>query len=124
MAFLVPFVAALRPGEPQALLKAGGLPSGIATAGSRRSVLSVGAAAAVGALWKGDHASAAATDGIIGEPVVSGGPLPLTVGLGTGPPYVQKDVELAIDAGYRLFDTAQECTPLPSSHTALAACHA
>ena len=68
--------------------------------------------------------AAAATDGIIGEPVVSGGPLPLTVGLGTGPPYVQKDVELAIDAGYRLFDTAQECTPLPSSHTALAACHA
>ena len=44
----------------------------------------------------------------IGEPVVSGAPLPLTVGLGTGPPYAQKDVEIAIDAGYRLFDTAQE----------------
>ena len=34
--------------------------------------------------------------------------MPLTVGLGTGPPYAQKDVEIAIDAGYRLFDTAQE----------------
>ena len=34
--------------------------------------------------------------------------MPLTVGLGTGPPYAQKYVELAIDAGYRLFDTAQE----------------
>ena len=76
--------------------------------GSRRSVLSGGVAAGFGALlWKGDVASAA-SDGNIGEPVVSGGSLPLTVGLGTGPPYVQKDVELAIEAGYRLFDTAQE----------------
>ena len=90
-------------------LEAGGLPGSIGTVGSRRSVLSVGAAATFGALWKGDRAFAAASDGNhIGEPVVSGGPLPLTVGLGTGPPYVQKDVELAIDAGYRLFDTAQE----------------
>ena len=32
----------------------------------------------------------------------------MTVALGTGPPYAQKYVELAIDAGYRLFDTAQE----------------
>ena len=59
----------------------------------------------------GDAASAASSDdtlGNIGEPVVSGGPLPLTVGLGTGPPYAQKYVESAIDAGYRLFDTAQE----------------
>ena len=90
-------------------LEAGGLPGSIGTVGSRRSVLSVGAAATFGALWKGDRAFAAASDGNhIGEPVVSGGPLPLTVGLSTGPPYVQKDVELAIDAGYRLFDTAQE----------------
>ena len=79
----------------QTKLEAGGLPGSIGTVGSRRSVLSVGAAATFGALWKGDRAFAAASDGNhIGEPVVSGGPLPLTVGLGTGPPYVQKDVEL------------------------------
>ena len=81
------------------------------SAASRRSVLSTSLAAA-GLLWKGDFAYAAASDGLslsnIGEPVISGAPLPLTVGLGTGPPYVQKDVEIAIDAGYRLFDTAQE----------------
>jgi len=40
--------------------------------------------------------------------VISGGQLPLTVALGMGPPYPQRYVELAIDAGYRLFDTAQE----------------
>ena len=83
--------------------------------GSRRSVLSGGVAAGFAALWNCEVASAAASDENgpfgktnIGEPVVSGGSLPLTVGLGTGPPYAQKYVELAIDAGYRLFDTAQE----------------
>ena len=83
--------------------------------GSRRSVLSGGVAAGFAALWNCDVASAAASGENdpfgktnIGEPVVSGGSLPLTVGLGTGPPYAQKYVELAIDAGYRLFDTAQE----------------
>ena len=73
-----------------------------AFASARRSVVSGGIAA--GFILQGGFASAAD----IGEPVVSGGPLPLTVGLGTGPPYFQKDVEIAIDAGYRLFDTAQE----------------
>jgi len=75
----------------------------------------VSVAAGIGALWTADPAIAvdsAANQSlpqvIIGEPVVSGGPLPLTVGLGTGPPYEQKYVEIAIDAGYRLFDTAQE----------------
>lgn len=80
----------------------------LAFVGSRRAVLSTGVAAGFGALWPAEFASAAASEGTIGEPVVSGGPLPLTVGLGTGPPYAQKDVEIAIDAGYRLFDTAQE----------------
>jgi len=79
---------------------------------SRRSVLSGSVAAGFGALCKGDVASAAPVNDPfqtnIGEPVISGGPLPLTVGLGTGPPYAQEYVELAIDAGYRLFDTAQE----------------
>mmetsp|Transcript_95285 Transcript_95285/g.188844 ORF Transcript_95285/g.188844 Transcript_95285/m.188844 type:complete len:493 (+) Transcript_95285:77-1555(+) len=74
---------------------------------SRRLVLS--GAVAAGVLWQRDFATAAA-DPIrtIGEPVISGGQLPLTVGLGMGPPYTQRYVELAIDAGYRLFDTAQE----------------
>jgi len=83
--------------------------------GSRRLVLRGGGATSFGALWKGGFASAAASEGHapsgqmqIGQPVVSGETLPLTVGLGTGPPYVQKDVELAINVGYRLFDTAQE----------------
>lgn len=75
---------------------------------SRRSALSAGVAAGFGALWNGESASAVAYEVHIGELVVSGGPLPLTVALGTGPPYFQKDVEFAIDAGYRVFDTAQE----------------
>mmetsp|Transcript_26698 Transcript_26698/g.53228 ORF Transcript_26698/g.53228 Transcript_26698/m.53228 type:complete len:419 (-) Transcript_26698:187-1443(-) len=75
--------------------------------GSRRHVLT--GAVVAGALWRGEGAAASIPPrGAIGEPVVSGGPLPLTVGLGTGPPYAQRYVELAIDAGYRLFDTAQE----------------
>mmetsp|Transcript_22669 Transcript_22669/g.25797 ORF Transcript_22669/g.25797 Transcript_22669/m.25797 type:complete len:416 (-) Transcript_22669:173-1420(-) len=82
---------------------------------SRRSILSGGVAIAGGsALWQGNDIAAfaatgeAAAVGQIGEAVISGGPLPLTVGLGTGPPYEQQYVEAAIDAGYRLFDTAQE----------------
>eukprot|EP00929_Paragymnodinium_shiwhaense_P108533 TRINITY_DN74855_c0_g1_i1.p1 TRINITY_DN74855_c0_g1~~TRINITY_DN74855_c0_g1_i1.p1 ORF type:complete len:394 (+),score=26.90 TRINITY_DN74855_c0_g1_i1:80-1261(+) len=74
---------------------------------SRRSVLS--GAVVAGALWQGDIATAAADPTRkIGEAVISGGQLPLTVALGMGPPYAQRYVEYAIDAGYRLFDTAQE----------------
>lgn len=88
----------------------------LTSVGSRRSVLSgsVAVVSGISALWKVDSVGAVDVDpstlfqNTIGEPVVSGGPLPLTVGLGTGPPYEQKFVELAIDAGYRLFDTAQE----------------
>ena len=79
---------------------------------SRRSILkgSYCIAASIGVvLCQADiAASEIVLDPQIGEPVVSGGPLPLTVGLGTGPPYEQKYVEMAIDAGYRLFDSAQE----------------
>mmetsp|Transcript_31438 Transcript_31438/g.36245 ORF Transcript_31438/g.36245 Transcript_31438/m.36245 type:complete len:210 (-) Transcript_31438:885-1514(-) len=76
---------------------------------SRRQVLSGAVASAgAGALWRSEASADPLEIGSIGEPVISGGPLPLTVGLGTGPPYAQKYVELAIDAGYRLFDTAQE----------------
>lgn len=74
---------------------------------SRRSVLL--GAGILGASWQGDAVTAAVdVSSTIGEPVISGGQLPLTVGLGMGPPYPQRYAELAIDAGYRLFDTAQE----------------
>jgi 2,5-diketo-D-gluconate reductase A len=81
---------------------------------SRRSVIS--GAIASGALWRADSAIAAAGKGTgewrmartMGETVISGGDLPLNVALGMGPPYAQRYTELAIDAGYRLFDTAQE----------------
>jgi diketogulonate reductase-like aldo/keto reductase len=46
----------------------------------------------------------------IGEPVISGGRFPLTVGFGTcliRPDNTQNLVDLAIQTGYRLFDTAQ-----------------
>jgi len=74
---------------------------------SRRSALY--GAGIVGASWHGEVATAAVgVTRTIGEPVVAGGHLPLVVGLGMGPPYPQRYAELAIDAGYRLFDTAQE----------------
>jgi len=47
----------------------------------------------------------------IGEPVVSGGRLPLTVGYGISkisPSETKRCVTEALDAGYRLFDTAQK----------------
>jgi len=46
----------------------------------------------------------------IGDPAVSGGRLPLTVGYGTcliSPSDAERCVTAALDAGYRLFDTAQ-----------------
>ena len=81
----------------------------------------------------GAGAAAAEEDSHLGRNVMANTVIMPSIGLGCA--YVASEdrsqnditteiVEAALVEGYRLFDTAQECTPLPSSHTALAACHA
>ena len=68
---------------------------------SRRSAIAIGGAAAAARFTK----PAAA-----GGPVIAGGPLPLTIGQGTclvRPGQAQNIVNLGIQCGYRVFDTAQ-----------------